>query len=164
MHPQATSPMSLEGDPPSADSSDTLRLRAWGVLAAAPCLAVLLTAALLEPTSSGMGTHRSLGLSACSILMRTGYPCPSCGMTTAISAAAHGRLTDAAHAQLGGLLWFFGLVVVGAGGLAQTLTGRPALRRLRPGWWWAVAAVAAMLIGWAVKLAMMSQAGSLPVR
>lgn len=148
----------------SAGLADGLRLRVVGAAVAGPCLAVLLTASLLEPRSGGLGTHRSLGLPACSILARTGYPCPSCGMTTSIAAAAHGRLGEALQAQPAGLLWFAALVVLASAGVAQAVVGWPALRRVRWGWWWPTVAVAAMLVGWVAKLAIMAQAGQLPVR
>jgi hypothetical protein len=69
-----------------------------------PAVAVLGVAARLTPDASGMGTHEQLGLNACSTLAVTGYPCPTCGMTTAFAHAAHGQFLASFHAQPAGAL------------------------------------------------------------
>ena len=61
---------------------------------------VFLIAAVLNPYDSDgkprtHGTHQQLGIPPCSMMMITGIPCPSCGMTTSISLLMHG---DAAAA------------------------------------------------------------------
>lgn len=58
---------------------------------AVAALAVLVTGWRLMPDARGVGTHQQLGLAACGWLATTGYPCPMCGMTTAVSLASHGR-------------------------------------------------------------------------
>ena len=65
------------------------RLR--GLLVAGPCLTMLIVALTLQPRNAGYGTAQRLGLPQCSVLLRTGYPCPTCGMTTSVSAAVRGR-------------------------------------------------------------------------
>lgn len=70
----------------------------WGVLAAA-CLLVLLTAATLKPSPDGLGTHEELGLHECEWLEHTGFPCPSCGMTTSWTWFAHGNLAASFYIQ-----------------------------------------------------------------
>ena len=82
------------------DLTDTSRFRDHGnrIVAIAifvPCLAVLLLAAYLNPHSDGMGTHTQLGLPACGFMVTTGYPCATCGCTTAFAHAANGSLLDA---------------------------------------------------------------------
>jgi hypothetical protein len=67
-------------------------------------LTLLGVAAWLTPSNSGTATHRQLGLPPCGLLEKTGIPCPSCGMTTAFSWAAHGRLDRAFLAQPAGAL------------------------------------------------------------
>ena len=64
------------------------------------CLAILLLAAYLRPSPSGMGTHQQgLGLPACNFLRTTGLPCPSCGMTTSFAWFAKGNLLASAYVQ-----------------------------------------------------------------
>jgi len=46
----------------------------------------------LTPSTNGTGTHQELGLPPCGMLEFTGYPCPTCGCTTAVSHFAHGNL------------------------------------------------------------------------
>lgn len=59
------------------------------------CLGLLSVAAWLEPAAAGLGTHTQLGLAGCAWRADHGAPCPSCGMTTAFSLAADGRLAAA---------------------------------------------------------------------
>jgi len=62
-------------------------------------LAVLVTAALLTPADSGIGTHKQLGMTDCGWMVTIGRPCPTCGMTTAFASAANLRPVDAIVAQ-----------------------------------------------------------------
>ena len=43
----------------------------------------------LTPAPAGFGTHEQLGLPPCAFLHWTGFPCPSCGLTTCFAHAAH---------------------------------------------------------------------------
>ena len=106
----------------------------------------------LAPARAGYGTHRQLGLPSCGYLARTGYPCPGCGVTTALAAMAHGRLARAWQAQPFGVAMFAAVVLVGLVGLAQLICGRDLLGRVRPRWWWLGPVVLAWLGGWAYKL------------
>jgi hypothetical protein len=66
-------------------------------------LAGLLGVAIwLTPASSGLGTHRQLGLPPCTFFVWFGIPCPSCGMTTSWSLLVRGRVGEALHANVGG--------------------------------------------------------------
>jgi hypothetical protein len=58
------------------------------------------------------GTHRQLGLPACHVLSTIGFPCPSCGMTTAVALMLHGDPTAAWRAN------WAGVFVTAAGGMA----------------------------------------------
>ena len=60
--------------------------------------------AWLRPDAAGHGSHTQLGLPPCAWASVFHRPCPTCGMTTAVSLAAHGRLVDAAIAQPFGLV------------------------------------------------------------
>ncbi|NOZ38965.1 MAG: DUF2752 domain-containing protein [Planctomycetes bacterium] len=67
-------------------------------------LTLLVTARFLEPDPRGYGTHEQLGLTPCYFQVTTGYPCPTCGATTAWGHALRGNLAQAAAANLGGVL------------------------------------------------------------
>jgi Protein of unknown function (DUF2752). len=62
-------------------------------------LATAIVAFVLHPDPAGIGTHRQLGLPACWMRALTGWPCPSCGLTTSFAQLANGnlRLAFAAH-------------------------------------------------------------------
>jgi hypothetical protein len=145
-----------------ARPAPSLRLR--GLLVAGPCLAALALAFTLSPRKSGHGTHEDLGLPPCQFFMRTGYPCPSCGLTTSFAALAHGQVLDACIAHPFGVMFFVAAVLVCLVGLAELATGRDLLRLLRPGPWWAVVALVGLLGGWAFKIAHGVATGTLPLR
>lgn len=88
--------------PPTAGS--LWRRRGIAALIGGAALALLITAATLHPDSGGHGTHTQLGLPPCNFLQVTGYPCPSCGCTTAFAQAADGHFFAALHTQPFGAL------------------------------------------------------------
>jgi len=49
-------------------------------------------AAWLQPSHTGLGTHEQMHLPPCGWIAIADMPCPTCGMTTAFSYAAHGDL------------------------------------------------------------------------
>jgi len=67
-------------------------------------LGLLATAARLTPDPQGIGTHRQLGLPACTIVAWYGVRCPSCGMTTAWAHVVRGQAVAALRASVGGSL------------------------------------------------------------
>ncbi|MCC7406942.1 MAG: DUF2752 domain-containing protein [Phycisphaeraceae bacterium] len=75
------------------------RPRLLALLLALPAAGLLAVALYLTPDPSGIGTHTELGLAPCAWLGTTGLPCATCGMTTATSLAAHGRLIHALVTQ-----------------------------------------------------------------
>ena len=130
------------------------RLAALGVagLGAAP----LVVAAWLVPVAAGMGTHRQLGLPACSWPVAFGIPCVSCGMTTAFALAVRARLGAAFVAQPAGLLLALAAALAVVVGAWAAISGRPVHRMLRP-----LASVRALVVGavllglaWAWKIAL----------
>ena len=96
MHTELVHSESTPQTPGSSAPAVTARLRGGALVLS--CGTVLVVAALLTPRASGQGTHQQLGLPACSFLVQTGYPCPSCGLTTSVVAMAHGKLQQAASA------------------------------------------------------------------
>jgi len=134
-------------------------------LAVAPGLwAALAVAAWLSPNPTGVGTHDQLGLPACGFLAQTGWPCPSCGLTTSLAAMAHGKFLLAWRAQPFGIVLFFACAAVAIAATAEALTGRSFLQLLRPGVWWVWAGVIALLAGWGLKVLIGVSNGTLPMR
>ena len=91
-----------------------------GLLALAP----LIVAFLLTPTAADGGTHTQLGLPECGFRLYHGYPCPTCGMTTAFALAVRGRLIAAFLVQpagllLAGLCLAAGIIALRAAGLGR---------------------------------------------
>lgn len=64
----------------------------------------------LTPSANGYGTHEQLGLPPCGFLMITGYPCPSCGLTTSFAHFAHGHILASLSAQPFGTFLFIVLI------------------------------------------------------
>ena len=147
--------------PPPGPRPRWIRWRGGAI--AVVCLVVLALSAVLDPEPSGQGTHEQLGLPACSSIVTTGYPCPSCGLTTSMAAMARGRVVFAAQAQPFGVVAFAATVVLAVGGLAEVFTGRDWLRHLRIGPWWIAAGIGGLLAGWAIKLAVGCATGAYPV-
>ena len=59
---------------------------------------------MLTPNGTGVGTHEQLGLPPCMFLKLTGIPCPSCGLTTSVTYAAHLQFGASFTAQPFGLM------------------------------------------------------------
>jgi sugar phosphate permease len=135
---------------------------ACAVLAAA-ALAVLGLAAWLEPSPSGIGTHRALGLAPCGWVQSMSLPCPSCGMTTAFALAARGRFVAAAAAQPMGFLLAVGSAAAAIACLHTALTGSRLAHvlgaRLTPRVLLGLGIVALLAWGWKIA----SYRGLLPV-
>jgi hypothetical protein len=92
--------------------ASTAEKAAQGILAAVMA-ASLATGLLLTASPTGTGTHTVLGLPPCGMLVVTGRPCPTCGVTTSFVLAAHGRFHEAMVNQPFGLAVF----LLAAGGL-----------------------------------------------
>lgn len=122
---------------------------------------VLAIAVWLEPAAQvGHSTHRQLGLSGCTVLSLTGWPCPMCGMTTTFALMAEGRVIEAAWNQPFGVLLFFGVLGSMAVGLTELVWPTDRWRRL-----WRVLLkiegpvsalfLLGLLLGWVWKMALM---------
>jgi hypothetical protein len=125
-------------------------------LIATGCLAVLCVAAWLQPSHSGIGTHRQLGLEACAFKLRTGLPCPSCGFTTAFAFFAHGNLIASVYTQPTGALLALGTAAAVWIGFYIAITGRPVHRlfRLLPWRYCMMPVMAFALLSWGWKIAL----------
>lgn len=139
--------------------SEVRRRRLGALVVALGSGALLAVAWSLTPSSDGFGTHRALGLPACSWPDRFGVPCPSCGMTTAFAFAAKGDLLSSFAAQPMGcaLAVLTGMALVGS--VWTLVTGRtlvPVFERFfnsRVAWLMGVAA----LLAWGYKIALMRE-------
>jgi hypothetical protein len=78
----------------------------------------------LSPDPAGHGTHQQLGLPPCTIHFLTGRPCPSCGLTTSVSAIVHGQFALAWRANPIGFLIVAGAIAVACNSLMALVWGR----------------------------------------
>ena len=141
------------------------RVRLRGAAAACAVAGVMAVLGGLTPSPEGFGTHTQLGGPYCSFLARTGYPCPTCGVTTSMAWAVRGRFLRAWSAHPLGVLLTAGLAAIAAAGLVELACGRPLLRASRRGLLLiAIFLAAGMMGGWAWKAAAGVMDGSLPLR
>ena len=140
------------------------RARLAGVLTALPCWAILALGLSLTARSKGDGTHVQMGLPACRSMVVDGVPCPTCGLTTSVTAAAHGDFAASARANVFGTMLFFAIVLSGTIGILQALSGRDILGRIFRRRWWFFSGilVTGILAGWAIKLAVGYNTGQYP--
>jgi hypothetical protein len=118
---------------------------------------ILALSAYLTPDPTGVGTHQQLHLPPCGFLMATGYPCPTCGYTTAFALAAHGRLGAALRTQPAGavlVLAISALTLVSACALVTGASLAPLNRLFRPTLF--LGAGALVLGAWVYKIVQMS--------
>lgn len=118
---------------------------------------VLALAARLSPSGRGYGTHQQLGLPPCSFVIVTGFPCPSCGWTTAFAHVAHLQVIQAFRAQPFGALLCLATALAGALAFAG-LAFRARVWSLVERWPWPRIAgwgIFLLLASWGYKAAMM---------
>ena len=134
-------------------------MRFTGALVGLSCVAVLLAAWHLQPEGLPLGAETQLSLPVCALQERTGYPCPTCGMTTAWAQAVRGNLLEAFRANMAAAVLALGSALGALAGLGIAVGGRrfydrivrPVLGLLRPrqwlyaglglivlAWWWNV--------------------------
>lgn len=100
----------------------------------------------LKPDPRGHGTHQQLGLPPCTIYFLTGRPCPSCGLTTSVSATLHGDLALAWRANPFGIA----IVAVSVGLFLNSLMALGVRRSLWLSERTVVWLLMLFLLGWAV--------------
>jgi hypothetical protein len=127
------------------------------VLLAASALAtfaLMATARSLEPDPRGFGTNEQLGLARCWFTATTGWPCPTCGMTTAWAHGTRGDLAAACSANLGGALLLPIAGLAAAWGLASAAIGRTLGSSMpRLFLWMGTAWLAITVLDWARRFA-----------
>ncbi len=140
------------------------RRRGWAAVVFCGCAVVLGIAAWLTPNPRGYGTHRQLGFGKCGMLVMTGLPCPTCGMTTAFAYTVRGNLLRAFLAQPTGMVLALATVATALGSIWVLITGRiPPVRvpYITPYRLFLVLIVL-LLGGWAFKIAYGLATGILP--
>ncbi len=140
--------------------------RLYALLMTVALGALLGMAIYLKPHDRHMGTHRQLGLPPCGFVLVTGFPCPTCGMTTAFSHTVRGQVLTALYAQPAGTLLALGSILFFVLSLLAVVTGhRPSLNlyRVDPVRLVLLGALFIMLSwGWKCLLGLMDQ--TLPIR
>lgn len=107
----------------STDPRLGLPQRALAGVLAIGALSVLSLAAYMDPSEAGHGTHEQIGLPPCQWAQQFDAPCITCGMTTAFSHAADGKLIDSLLTQPMGMLLSVGTAVGFWFALYVALTG-----------------------------------------
>lgn len=133
----------------------SLWTRGFLALGALGIVTVLGLACMLTPNPQGFGTHTQLGLLPCGFFQATGYPCPSCGMTTAFAWMMRGQVGLACRANPAGSLLVIACIVLIPWLLAVAWTGRPCWGARSvdgPLIVFVVTAVGVSLAVWAVRL------------
>ena len=102
--------------------SSATRLWAGAVFLGTGCVIGL--AIYLQPSPEGLGTHRQLGLGRCGMLVATGLPCPSCGMTTAFAHTVRGQWIRAFWVQPAGFVFALGCIATCLGAVRTIILGR----------------------------------------
>ena len=94
----------------------------------AVCMGVLVLAIYIKPEERGLGSHEQLGMAQCGFYERSGYPCPTCGMTTAFAHVVRGQLVRAFVVQpagaLGALACVLAMVVCGYAAITRKGLGK----------------------------------------
>jgi hypothetical protein len=138
--------------------------RWMGLLVVALTTVVWIGLTSLQASPSGYGTHTQLNLPSCGYLMRTGYPCPGCGVTTSLTHYAPFQWPSAISAHAFGLFTMLTLLALMLAGGVQCVTQRPALRWLFRWWkWWLVAFCFALFGGWVANVLIGKAQGIYPL-
>ena len=117
------------------------------------CAAPLVVASMLTPSASGTGTHMQMGLPDCGFKAVTGYPCATCGCTTAFAHAADGSLLQSLLTQPFGAVLAVALAMAVWIGMWGVWSGMPVgpVFSLLSNRWIVIAWVALLFGAWAYK-------------
>jgi hypothetical protein len=128
--------------------------RVIALAVAMACLGVLVVAARLNPSRTGVGSHRQLGLQECQFESRTGLPCPTCGMTTSFAHFVRGQIVASLWVQPMATVLALMTTIAFWGGIYIAFTGRPAHRLLNlvPGKYYLWPLLVFGVLAWAWKI------------
>ena len=113
----------------------------------------------VDPDPRGLGTHEQLGMDACSWPAHYGFPCPTCGCTTAACLLLHGHPVAAFATQPFGAFLAFAGVLLGVHALrclAQRRSFVDLLVRL-PLWRIVLGMLVLLFAAWGYKCAVFEQ-------
>ena len=148
----------------TSDPTCDWRFRVVRLIVLVLCLAWIAKAATLTPNAKGYGTAEAF-LPACSALTNSGYPCPSCGMTTSMSATMRGQVVLAWRAHPFGLVLMVIVVLVAVISAIECVLGRRLSERIyRIRWWvYLLIATGGMIGGWIYILWAGLKSGQWPI-
>lgn len=143
---------------PEIGSGTQFKLRFTAALVGLSCAAILVAAWHLQPQNLPFGPESQLSLPKCNLRETTGYPCPTCGMTTAWAQVVRGNLLQAFHANIAVPLLALASALAALAGIATALAGRkfydrivrPPLTLLRPKQW-LYAGLALIALAWCLN-------------
>lgn len=151
---------------PSPSATTTVDQNAWLPRVGASglaliCAAPLIVAATLTPSVAGMGTHTQLRLPECGFVLATGFPCATCGCTTAFAHAADGSFLTSLITQPFGAILAVGLAMMAliagwsaVSGMSLSPLGRVMATKMFIFPW-----IALLLAAWGYKAVAMSMGG-----
>jgi hypothetical protein len=101
-----------------------------------------------------METHRQLGLPPCTFYAVTGFPCPSCGMTTSFALLMHGDLWNSLRANAAGtVLALFCLALIPWSLISAARGKTYFVRSVEPTLTWIVLAfLTLLLVRWGIVM------------
>ncbi len=142
--------------PPMADVDHKRSTEHYALLvvAAVTVVAAFGLALFLPPDARGFGTHELLGLDPCLPMERWNFPCPGCGVTTAVTHAARGEFAASLRTQPFGFVLALAAAAFALWAPIAHLRGRDLWLDLT-GWFRPrlVAWIGALLVlGWAYKI------------
>ena len=104
--------------------NESAKLQCTGVIVGVGCLGILMVAWHLAPSWLPLGSETQLSLPGCALQERTGYPCPTCGMTRAWGQAVRGNFVEAFRANIAGAILAVGCGLGAVGGLGTAIGGK----------------------------------------
>lgn len=148
-------------DPPAPVNAprivSRLEVRLWSLFTCILCFSMLGIGLYLTPSPDGFGKHAGLfGGPPCGFYTVTGYPCPTCGCTTAVSHFAHGHFLTSLITQPFGFAVALVAMIAGTLALAGLVTGRwrgPSMFWISWYWrLWVFGGIALLVFGWVYKI------------
>ena len=164
--PGSAEPGNVDSGVSGVEVSVPDHLRWWGFLIGLACVGILLAAWHLEPRHLPFGPESQLSLPGCGFRDRTGYPCPTCGMTTAWAKTVRGELYQGLQANIAGGILAIATVIAGIFGLATAAAGKrfyvrlakPVIDLLSPtGWLYGLLGLFIFAWGWKALWAFIGQ-------